>query len=86
MNDYLQNLMGGLDIDMNEKEKIIASLHRTQVRETVADFLKIINSPKNIENPEALKTLGEIIKYLLTAFVHEKDENFKVVQSILNAS
>jgi predicted nucleic-acid-binding protein len=56
------------------------------VREKVADFLKGINSPKNIENPVALKTLGELIKYLLTAFFHEKDENYKVIMAILHSS
>lgn len=39
-----------------------------------------------IENVEALKTLGEILKYMLTAYVHEKDDNYKVVYSILHCS
>jgi len=56
------------------------------LRDAVGDLLRTINSPKVIENPEALKTLGEILKYLLTAFVHEKDENFKVIHSILHCS
>jgi len=61
-------------------------LHNSKIRDTVADFLKAINSPKIIENAEALKTLGEILKYLLTAYVHEKDENYKVVYAILHSS
>ena len=56
------------------------------MREIVAEFLKGINSPKLIENADALKTLGELIKYLLTAFVHEKDENYKVIYAILHSS
>jgi len=56
------------------------------VREVVAEFLKGINSPKLIENAEALKTFGELIKYLLTAFVHEKDDNFRVIYAILHSS
>jgi hypothetical protein len=39
-----------------------------------------------IETADALKTLGEILKYLLTAYVHEKDENYKVVYAILHCS
>jgi hypothetical protein len=46
----------------------------------------VINTPKIIDNWDALKTLGEIIKYLLTAFVHEKDENYKIIHAILNSS
>lgn len=56
------------------------------MRTTVAEFLKSINSPKNVENPIALKSLGELIKYLLTAMVHEKDENYKILYSILHSS
>lgn len=56
------------------------------MRDTVGDFLRSINSPKLIENGQALKTLGEILKYLLTAYVHEKDENYKVIYSILHSS
>jgi hypothetical protein len=39
-----------------------------------------------IDNGNALKTLGEILKYLLTAYVHEKDENYKVIYAILHSS
>ncbi len=56
------------------------------MRESLAEMLKLINSPKFIENPDALKTLGELIKYLLTAFIHEKDDNYKVVYAILHCS
>ena len=79
-------MLRGQDIPFDEKEKIISSLHSSSVRDTVADFLKSINSPKVIDNPQCLKTLGEILKYLLTAYVHEKDENYKVVYAILHCS
>ena len=49
-------------------------------------MIKSINSPKCIDSIEALKTLGEILKYSLTAFIHEKDENYKIVISILHSS
>lgn len=78
--------MRGQDISFDSKGEIISSLHSSRVREAVADFLKTINSPKLIDNAEALKTLGEILKYMLTAYVHEKDENYKVVYAILHSS
>ena len=61
-------------------------MHDSKMRETLGDYLKLINSPKYIENGDALKTMGELIKYLLTAFLHEKDENYKVIYSILHCS
>jgi hypothetical protein len=48
--------------------------------------LKEVNAPKHLENVDALKTLGEIIKYSLTAFIHERDENYKIVYAILHSS
>lgn len=33
-----------------------------------------------------LKTLGEILKYSLTAFIHDKDDNYKIVYAILHSS
>ena len=82
----MYELLRGQDLPFDVKEKIISSLHSSRVRDTVADFLKGINSPKVIDNPQSLKTLGEILKYLLTAYVHEKDENYKVVYAILHCS
>ena len=82
----MHDLIRGRDITFDQKSEIIQSLHQNKVREVVAEFLKGINSPKLIENGDALKTLGELIKYLLTAFVHEKDENYKVIYAILHAS
>lgn len=73
------NLIKGQDISYDDKGEIIQALHDKKVRESVAEMLRMISSPKHIENAEALKTLGELIKYLLTAFVHEKDENYRVV-------
>jgi hypothetical protein len=82
----MHTLLRGIDITFDEKSEIISALHDNKVREIVAEFLKGINSPKLIENGNALKTLGELIKYLLTAFVHEKDENYKVIYAILHSS
>lgn len=78
--------MKSVDLSFDEKSEIISSLHNPNIRDIVSEYLKGINSPKIIENHNALKTLGEILKYLLTAYVHEKDDNYKVIYSILHSS
>jgi len=35
---------------------------------------------------ESLRTLGEILKYSLTAFIHDMDDNYKLVYAILHSS
>ena len=46
----------------------------------------MIGTARNVVSLEGLQTLGELIKYLLTAIMHEKDVNFKVIYAILNSS
>ena len=83
---YLHALLHSTDLTLDQKSQMISSLHSPRVRATVADFLKTLTSPRLIDNPHALKTLGELLKYLLTAYVHEKDENYRVVYAILYSS
>eukprot|EP00347_Sterkiella_histriomuscorum_P007183 403349944 len=84
--EYLNRLMRSTDLTFDEKSEVISSLHNPEIRDIVSEYLRGINSPKLIENHNALKTLGEILKYLLTAYVHEKDDNYKVIYSILHSS
>lgn len=73
-------------ITYDEKSRIISSLHNTKIRDCVADYFRSINSPRQVENMESLRTLGEILKYSLTAFIHDMDDNYKLVYAILHSS
>lgn len=75
----MTDLIKGNDISYDAKSQIISSLHSPMIRDSVGEFLFKINSPKYISNFEAIKTLGEILKYALTAFIHDKDENYKII-------
>jgi len=55
------------------------------MRMRITEELKLISTPKCVISLSGLKTLGELIKYLLTAIIHEKDVNFKVIHTILNS-
>jgi hypothetical protein len=52
----------------------------------ITEDFKMIGTARNVVSLEGLQTLGELIKYLLTAIIHEKDVNFKVIYAILNTS
>ena len=80
---YLNSLLEGHDISFDEKTDVIGSLHKPKVRAAVSIFLQEIQSPKLIDNPVALKTLGELLKYLLTAFLHEKEDDIRVIMAIM---
>ncbi len=61
-------------------------MHNSKNRDIVGEFFKNINSPRQIDSLEALRTLGEILKYSLTAFVHDHDDNYKLIYAILHSS
>ena len=69
-----------------EKIKIIELLQYAPVRFASASFFYEINSPRHVEKYEALVTLGEFTKHLLSASVNDKDTDFKIVYAILLAS
>mmetsp|Transcript_17501 Transcript_17501/g.26978 ORF Transcript_17501/g.26978 Transcript_17501/m.26978 type:complete len:115 (+) Transcript_17501:504-848(+) len=66
--------------------RLITAFHEKEVRMQVMDELKLICTPKCVVSLRGLQTLGELLKYLLTALIHEKDVNFKIIYAILNSS
>jgi hypothetical protein len=52
----------------------------------LVERFKTIGSSKQVISLEGLKCLGQLLKYMLTAIIHEKDINFKVIHSVLNVS
>lgn len=46
---YLSSLMRGEPITPEEKGLIISSLHSEMIRDTLAEYLKSINAPKQLE-------------------------------------
>lgn len=69
-----------------ELSKLILAFHEKDTRMKLTEQLKMIGTPRCVVSLRGLQTLGELIKYLLTAIIHEKDVNFKVIHAILNVS
>ena len=69
-----------------ELSRLILAFHQKETRMKITESLKVIGSPRCVVSLLGLQTLGELIKYLLTAIIHEKDVNFKVIHAILNVS
>lgn len=65
---------------------LILAFHEKEVRMQLVENLKIIGTPREVISLAGLQTLGELLKYLLTAIIHERDVNFKVIHAILNVS
>ena len=69
-----------------ELSKLILAFHEKDMRMKITEVLKGIWTQRCVVSLKGLQTLGELIKYLLTAIIHEKDVNFKVIYAILNSS
>ena len=69
-----------------ELSKLILAFHEKDMRMKITEVLKGICTQRCVVSLKGLQTLGELIKYLLTAIIHEKDVNFKVIYAILNSS
>lgn len=69
-----------------ELSKLILAFHEKDMRMKITEVLNGICTQRCVVSLRGLQTLGELIKYLLTAIIHEKDVNFKVIYAILNSS
>ena len=74
-------------LDMEEKILVIKHMHTSEIRNTMSSFFsRYATVPTCLQSPLALKTLAEITKYLLTACVHDRDKDYKIIYGILLAS
>lgn len=46
-------------------------MHNKPLRAVLTEVLHDINSPKPLQNIDCLKQIADIIKFILTLFVHE---------------
>jgi len=73
-------------IQLNEKAKIIQMMHDTKMRGIMTEILSEITSPKRIDNIECLRLIADIIRFVLTLFVHEEDADYRLLAVILDCS
>lgn len=57
------------------------------MRETLADILSEVGTtPRLIQNYECLKLVADVIRFVLTLFVHEQFSDFRLLYTILDSS
>jgi len=52
----------------------------------MTDILSEISAPKRIGNLECLRLIADIIRFVLTLFVHEQDADYRLLAVILDCS
>jgi len=79
------DLTDGKVLSLEEKATAIEQLHKPSGKEVFAEVLSNITHPTTLP-PESFKIFGELVNYLLTAYVLEKDSNEYILSIVLNAS
>ena len=73
-------------ISIDHKGKLIQMLHDQEMRQTLTEVLLEVNAPKKIEDQACMKVISDIIKYVLTLFVHEQVTDYRLLAAILESS
>ena len=61
-------------------------MHTHSLRTVLGDTLTEINSPKAISNIDCLRQIADSLKFLLTLFVHEQSNDYRLLYAILDSS
>lgn len=65
---------------------IMQLMYDHNYRKILTDILCEITTPKKIENIDCLKIISDIIRFVLTLFVHEENTDSKLFLAILDCS
>lgn len=61
-------------------------MHNFEMRTQLADILGEINQSRQIHSYECLKLIADVLRFVLTLFVHESLYNYRLLYSILECS
>ena len=59
-------------ITIDEKAELVSLLNDQKIRCAITEVLQDIVQPRPIENMDCLNLLSDLLRFLLTMFVHEK--------------
>lgn len=73
-------------ISIEDKGHIIHMLHDQRMRAILTDLLAEVTGPKRIENIEVLRITADIMRFVLTLFVHDEFSDPKLFGAILESA
>jgi len=74
-------------ITIEQKGSLISLMHMKTMRQTLADILmEVGTSVRQIQTFEVLKLIADVIRFVLTLFVHENFDEYRLLYVILDAS
>ena len=61
-------------------------MHNSEMRQQMTEILTDVNQARQIHSFECLKLIADIIRFILTLFVHEQIYNYRLFNAILECS
>jgi len=73
-------------ISIEDKGQLIHMMHDKQMRIVMTEILSEVKHPQKIENIECLKIIADLMRFVLTLFVHEEGADYRLFHAILECS
>lgn len=73
-------------ISMEEKGELVHILNDQKMRIAATEVLQEVQAPKNVKNVDCLKLLSDILRFILTLFIHEKTADFEFLTAMLDSA
>ena len=58
-------------------------MHNQDLRDCLADIISEVNQPLELANYECMKLLADVLRFVMTLFVHEQLNDFKLLYMAL---
>ena len=71
---------------MEEKGELVHIMNDPKMRIAATEVLQEVQAPKSVKNIDCLKLLSDILRFILTLFVHEKSADFDFMTAMLEAA
>lgn len=73
-------------ITMDEKGEMVALLNNSKLWFAITEVLQDIMAPRPIENMDCLNLLSDLVRFILTLFVHENSIDYQLLRAMLESS
>jgi len=86
LQEKVRGLFDSIVFDIDEKGYLIQLMHQQDMRDVLTDILSEITQPLKLDSFDCLKLVADIQRFVLTLFVHEDFNDFKLLYVILESS
>ena len=73
-------------ITMDEKGELVHIMNNSNMRTGATEVLQEVQAPRAVKNIDCLKLLSDILRFILTLFVHEKSADFDFMTAMLDSA